>query len=76
MEKDSEEKVVVLDCVTRLDIPVERVLDSAVESDLESVVVMGWTKDGDYYFSSSQADGGDVLWLLEATKKKLLSTIC
>ena len=78
MAQDTEEeKVVDLDCITTLDIPVERILERAARADLESVVVIGWTKEGDYYFASSHADGADVLWLIEVTKKKLLSaTTC
>ena len=33
---------------------------------------MGYTKEGDIYFSSSYADGGTVLWLMEICKKMLL----
>jgi len=67
-----DEKVVRLDCVTRLDIPVEAILEEAIKVDLEEVVVIGWEKDGEMYFSSSKADGGDVLWLMEKAKKMLL----
>jgi hypothetical protein len=34
--------------------------------------VIGKQKDGGYYFSSSLADGGDVLWLLERAKLALM----
>lgn len=36
------------------------------------VVMIGYDADGDFVFDSSFADGGDVLWLLEVAKKKLL----
>jgi hypothetical protein len=65
-------EVVYPDIPTSLDIPVERVLDGASESDLEVVVVLGYTKDGMEFFSSSVADGGTVLWLLERAKKELI----
>ena len=58
--------------VTLLDIPTERVLRKATDSELKTAVVVGWDADGDFYFASSVADGGDVLWLLELAKKKLL----
>lgn len=64
-------EVVVLRCVTRLDIPVERVLDGAREH-LESGLVIGWDKEGQLYIASSLADGGDMLWLLEKAKAELL----
>ena len=39
---------------------------------LESVVIIGFDKDGDLFFSSSESDGGAVLWLMELAKKELL----
>lgn len=58
--------------ITTLDIPVERILRKATEAEMTTVVVMGWDKSGDLYFASSVADGGDVLWLMEQAKKRLL----
>lgn len=58
--------------ITRLDMPPERVLTKALDGKLTSVVILGHTEDGDEYFASSLADGGDVLWLLERCKKLLL----
>ena len=57
---------------TTMDTSVERTLYRASEKCLKSVIVMGWTEDGDIYFKSSKADGGDVLWLMENAKKSLL----
>lgn len=65
-------KVVVLPCVTSLDIPVEKILDAALEKELRDVVVLGYDADGDEYFASSIADGGTVLWLMERLKLQLL----
>ena len=67
--------VVNLDNITRLDIPVERILAAAQEAGLESVVVIGYCEDGEEYFASSFADGGDVVWLMERAKLKLLRVI-
>jgi hypothetical protein len=58
--------------MTTLDIPCERILRKATEADLETVIVIGREKDGELYFASSVADGGDVLWLMEIAKKALL----
>jgi hypothetical protein len=66
------DKVVPFPGVSFLDLPVERILDGAMKKDLESVVVLGWTQEGDLYFAASQADGGDVLWLLKKSEKMLL----
>lgn len=63
-------KVVTLDVVTTLDIPVSRVLDGA--QDLEQCLVIGWTEDGELHFAASQAAGPENLWLLELAKAALL----
>jgi hypothetical protein len=65
--------VVILPVVTRLDIPAERILNSALEEDLNSAIVIGRTRDGDIYFSSSMPDGPEALWLLEKVKAALLA---
>jgi coenzyme F420-reducing hydrogenase delta subunit len=65
------DKVIPLNCVTRLDLPVDRVLDGAKDQ-LDGVVILGYHKDGSEYFASTYADGGDVLWLLERCKVSLL----
>jgi len=64
--------LVNLDCITKLDIPPDRILKEAFGI-LESAIIIGYDKEGNEYFASSRADGGDVLWLLERTKTKLLS---
>jgi hypothetical protein len=64
--------VVDLPVITKLNLDPERVL-AAAQGKLESVVIVGYTKDGDEYFASSIADGADVVWMLERAKIKLLS---
>lgn len=66
-------KVVEWNGITRLDLPVERILGKALEADLDSAVVIGWGKDGELYFASSYAGGPEVLWLLETAKRDLLA---
>ena len=66
------DNVVTLDVVTHIDVPTDRVIDDAKEADLDVAVVVGYHKNGDFYFSSALTDGGDVLWLLEMAKKQLL----
>lgn len=61
--------------ITTLDLPTEQVLEMAKEAGLTDVVVIGYDKDGDEYFASSKSDGGDVLWLLERAKYKLLTLV-
>lgn len=64
-------KIIPLGGVTRLDLPVDNILDKAKER-LDSVVLMGWDKDGELYFASTIANGGDVLWIMEKCKAALL----
>jgi len=64
--------VVSLGCITTLDIPPERILNAAIEHDLETVLIIGRTKDGELYFAGSSADGGDALWLMALAKKALM----
>ena len=67
------DNVIPLGNISRLDIPVDRVLDAAKEEvDGGGVIVIGWDKEGELYFCSSIADGGEVLWLLEKAKRALL----
>lgn len=40
--------------------------------ELSEVVILGWGKNGELFFSSNVADGGSVLWLLENAKRLLL----
>lgn len=68
-------EVVEANFVTRLNVPAERVIRQAAEADLEHVVVLGWQKDGDFYFAGSQAGGPETLWLLEWAKRRLLEVV-
>ena len=67
--------IIDLPVITYLDLAPERVLDAAKDSDLEYVVIIGQTKDGKEYFSSSKSDGPTILWDLERAKLKLLQVI-
>jgi hypothetical protein len=60
---------------TRLDVPCERILEGAQKAGLTEVVVLGFDADGNEYFASSVADGGDVLWHLERAKFRLLRSV-
>lgn len=64
-------KVIPLNNITRLDLPPDRVLEG-LKGMMESLVILGYDKQGEMVFSSTLADGGEVLWLLEVCKKKLL----
>ena len=61
----------ILQQITRLDLPPDRILEGAMDK-LQGVVVLGYKENGTSYFASSYADGGTVIWLMEQAKKRLL----
>lgn len=66
------DNVITLPVITRLDLDPQRVLEGALEAGLTGVVILGYDAAEEEYFAASYADGGDVLWLLERLKMKLL----
>jgi hypothetical protein len=64
--------VVYPNIITTLDSPPDRILERAM-GELNSVIVIGYDKEGMQYFASSIADGGTSLWLIEKAKKDLLA---
>lgn len=58
--------------ITTLDLDPDTVLEST-KGRLESFVIVGYTKDGEEFFSSTIADGGTCLWLLERLRQQLLN---
>ena len=58
--------------VSRVDLPAERILKPALDADLEDAIVIGHRKDGSLYFAGTMADGGEVLWLMELAKRRLM----
>jgi len=58
---------------TRLDLDADRALEGW-QGKLDGFVMAGWGKDGKAYFSSTYANGGDALWLLELCKIELLNS--
>lgn len=67
-----KDNVVILPVITRLNLPVDRILKAALAENLSEVVVCGFDAEGKEYFASSQASGADVLWHLERTKHNLM----
>ena len=57
--------------VTRLDLDPDRVLENT-KGQLKQFVIIGYGTDDEFFFSSTMADGGDVMWMLEVAKLKLL----
>ena len=60
--------------ITRLDLDPDIVLEEA-KGKLEGFVIAGHDKEGNEYFASTYADGGDVLWLLERMKFRLVRVV-
>lgn len=67
-------KIIPIRGVTKLDIPPDRILEAA-KGQMEGVVIIGFDKDGEVYAASSYADGGTVMWLLEACKNKMMGSL-
>lgn len=65
-------KVTDIGAITRIDKPSAQVLDGAKGIVTGGVVVLGFDSNGDVYSASSIADGGEIMWLLEVLKKRLL----
>ena len=49
----------------------DRVLESAL-GQLETAIVVGVTREGNFYFDTSEPDGAQVTWWLERAKHKLM----
>lgn len=63
--------VVTFHGLSKLDVPVQKVIAAADNAELQTAVVVGFTQDGEFYFASSAADGGEVLWLLKLAERRL-----
>lgn len=66
------DNVVPFNGITTLDLDPTRILQSALDCGMSSVVVVGFDKDGGEYFASAYADGADVVWHLERAMFKLM----
>jgi hypothetical protein len=65
-------KILEFNGVTRLDINPDIVIAAAQKRRLDGIIMIGLEEDGEFFFASSYADGGDVLWLMELAKKRLM----
>lgn len=59
---------------TLLDLEADDVLEAAKEK-LETVIVVGWTHEGDMYLASTTSDTGKILLLMEVAKAGLLDRV-
>lgn len=72
MSAGTKDNIVEWQGITTLDIPPTRILAKAAGAKLKTCVVVGYDEDGEFYFASSVADGGTVVWMMEVAKKRLL----
>jgi len=63
--------VITLPVITRLNLDPDRTLEN-LKGKLGGFVIAAFDKDGELFFSSTYADGGDALWLIEKFKQALL----
>lgn len=47
-------------------------IEAAKGQGLTKVIIIGWDKDGDLFFSANDGDGPECLWLLEIAKTQLI----
>lgn len=71
---DDFDNVVFLNGGTEDDIPTDRVLQAAIERNLESVIVLGYDADGDLYMAYSTGDVSKINLLLDLTKAQILNS--
>lgn len=61
-----------LNLITSQRVNPDRVLEACPEYGLTDVVILGFDKDGEFYFASSLAGTGDILYLFEKARHELL----
>ena len=73
-DESTSNNIVRFTGLTKADLTPNTILSNALDH-LESVVVLGTTKEGSQYFSSSSSDAKDIMWHIETAKFMLLETI-
>lgn len=64
--------IIDLPVITKLDLDADKTLEN-LRGKLSGFVLAGYDKEGNEFFSSTYADGGDVVWLLERCKISVLT---
>jgi hypothetical protein len=70
----ANDNVVYFPGSTTLPVPARQTLESAIDADIDTVLVIGW-QGNDLYFAGNTSDMREIIWLLEKTKKWLLEQI-
>lgn len=71
MPNNKDGKVIDFKGPSSLDFDPDRILQASIGK-VESAIVIGWDKNGDFYFNSSISGGPEVLWLIEIARKQLI----
>jgi hypothetical protein len=69
----SESNITVLQTQTSLPMPAETVLNGARKENFTTVVVLGYTQEGEEFFSASTSDAGELVLLMERFRVGLLT---
>ncbi len=67
-----QDTVVPFTGLTKLDIPVDKILEGAKEANLKTVIVIGEDQNGESFLASSSGDLALMYWMLANTQKYLL----
>lgn len=68
----SNDNVIRPDFITKVDIPVDTILEGAREAGLKDVVVIGWIEGEGCYLATSSGDAPEIIFLIELAKKQVL----
>jgi hypothetical protein len=68
-----ENNVTVLQTQTTLPMPADTVLSRARKENLSTVVILGYTEEGEEFFSASTSDAGELVLLMERFRVGLLT---
>ena len=60
---------------TKLDIPVERIFEGALQANLEEVVIIGFDAEGEFKIFSSSGDARRIVFALEYGKNETFEWI-
>lgn len=66
------DNIVRLGMITKMPLPVERVLTNDEALALDEVLVIGWEADGSFYFGASDADTSRALMLLACAERWII----
>jgi hypothetical protein len=65
-------EVVEFNGETTADLDPNKVLEAAIEANLQEAIVIGTTQDGELYLSLSISYVPDIIWLLMSAQKMLM----